>query len=171
MALTSRADYDFKRDLYSSKSQRLIAMETTKRVGSHVLGLLGAAAGGVLGYYIFMWIVKQGFYGLMIPGAILGLGCGLLSQHPSIYRGVVCAAAAIMLGLYAEWRFAPFKADDSFQYLIGHAADLKPVTQLMIILGACFAYWLGKDGSPRLAFFRTGKLLAGDPKRELSNRT
>jgi hypothetical protein len=124
-------------------------MALSRRVTSNILGVLGAVAGGVLGYYTFMWIVDQGFYGLMIPGALLGLGCGLLSQHTSHLRGVACAAAACILALYAEWRFAPFKADSSFAYLVAHAAELKPLTQIMIVVGGFFAYWLGKDGGYR----------------------
>jgi hypothetical protein len=121
-----------------------------------LLGLVGAVAGGVLGYYTFMWIVGQGFYGLMIPGALLGLGCGLLSQRPSHIRGVICAVAAAILGLYTEWKFAPFKADSSFTYLIQHVTDLRPVTVLMLVFGALFAYWLGKDaGLERLSRGRT----------------
>lgn len=129
-------------------------MAVSGRITSNVLGLIGAVAGGVLGYYTFMWIVGQGFYGLMIPGALLGLGCGLLSQHTSHLRGVACAAAACILGLYTEWKFAPFKADASFAYLVGHAVELKPLTQIMIVAGAFFAYWLGKDGGYRS--FRVG---------------
>jgi hypothetical protein len=120
-------------------------MPVTRLITSYALGLIGAVAGGILGYYTFMWIVDQGFYGLMIPGALLGLGCGLLSQHRSHLRGAACAAAACVLGLYTEWRFAPFKADNSFAYLVGHVTELKPITQLMIVVGAFFAYWLGKD--------------------------
>jgi hypothetical protein len=126
-------------------------MDTTARkVTSNLLGLVGAAAGGVLGYYTFVWIVHQGFYGLMIPGALLGLGCGLLSQHRSLIRGVVCAAAAILLALYAEWKSFPFNADPSFGYLLSHAHELKPITQLMTVLGAVFAYWFGRDSGLRL---------------------
>jgi hypothetical protein len=124
---------------------------------------VGAAAGGVLGYYTFEWIVHQGFYGLMIPGALLGLGCGMLSQHPSRVRGVVCAAAAIPLALYAEWKSFPFIADPSFVYLVNHAHELKPITQLMIALGAVFAYWFGKDAGLRL--FGGGQRRAASPEK------
>ncbi len=123
---------------------------TARKITSNFLGLLGAIGGGVLGYYTFQWIVHQGFYGLMIPGALLGLGCGMLSHHPSPLRGVACAAAAIMLALYAEWTAFPFKADPSFGFLVMHAHELKPITQLMIVLGAVFAYWFGKDSGLRL---------------------
>jgi hypothetical protein len=120
-------------------------MSVMRQIASYVLGLIGAVIGGALGYYIFMWIVDQGFYGLMIPGALLGLGCSLLSQHRSHVRGVICAAAACLLGLYSEWKFAPFRADASLGYFMSHVAELKPITQGMIVLGAFFAYWLGRD--------------------------
>jgi hypothetical protein len=124
-------------------------MTVTRLIISYVLGLVGAVAGGILGYYTFMWIVDQGFYGLMIPGALLGLGCGLLSQHRSQIRGVACGVAGLVLGLYTEWRFQD-KADQSFAYLVSHVTDLKPITLVMIVLGAFFAYWLGRDAGFRL---------------------
>ena len=55
---------------------------------SNLLGLVGAIIGGVLGFYTFGWLFEHGFYGLMIPGALLGLGCSLLAQHPSSTRGL-----------------------------------------------------------------------------------
>ena len=55
---------------------------------SNLLGLVGAAIGGVLGFYTFGWLEDHGFYGLAIPGAFLGLGCGLLAQHRSRPRGI-----------------------------------------------------------------------------------
>ncbi len=75
---------------------------------SNTLGLIGAAAGGVFGYVLFMWISRQGFYALIVPGGMLGLGCGLLARHPSMARGIVCGVAGLGLGLYTEWKFRPF---------------------------------------------------------------
>jgi len=120
-------------------------MSVMRQVANCILGFIGAVIGGALGYYIFKWIVSQGFYGLMIPGALLGLGCSLLSQHRSHIRGIVCGLAGLVLGLYSEWRFWPMVDDGSFTYFVSHVADLKPITQGMIILGAFFAYWLGRD--------------------------
>ncbi|WP_406700142.1 hypothetical protein V5E97_15035 [Singulisphaera sp. Ch08] len=125
------------------------------RVTSNLLGLVGAALGAIIGYSVFNWLVDQNLYGLMIPGAMLGLGCSLLAQHRSPARGVACALAALILGLYTEWRFSPFKADDGFQYLVVHFYDLRSITQLMIGFGAFFAYWMGKDARP---FFSLGPI-------------
>lgn len=117
-------------------------------VVSNLLGLAGAVVGGVLGYFLFFWIVKQGFYGLMIPGALMGLGCSLLAQHRSVPRGIVVAGLAVGLGLFTEWRFRPFNADGSFRFLLTHVTDLMPITLLMIGLGGVFGFWMGRDANP-----------------------
>ena len=70
---------------------------------SNLLGLVGAALGGVAGFYVYRWILNQGFIGGMIPGAFLGLGCSLLARHPSLARGVVCGVAGLMLGFFTDW--------------------------------------------------------------------
>ncbi len=118
---------------------------TARQITSNILGLIGAAVGGVLGYYNFLWILNQGFYGLMIPGALLGLGCGLLSRHASQLRGVLCGAAGLVLGMYAEWSYRTFVADGSFAYMVTHIQEKPPLTLVMLALGAFFAYWMGRD--------------------------
>ena len=119
------------------------------RLISNLLGLVGAIVGGVLGFYTFGWLYSQGFYGLMIPGAFLGLGCGLLAQHPSVPRGIVCGVAALILALFTEWKFFPFVADTSLSYFVRHLTDLKPVTVLMTGIGGLIAYWVSKDAGFR----------------------
>src|SRR5262245_5765572 len=102
---------------------------------SNMLGLLGAILGGVLGFYTFGWVLEHGFLGLMIPGALLGLGCSLLARHTSIARGVFCAIAALALSLFADWWFEPFNADTSLQYFLLHVSDLGPIRLLMLVFG------------------------------------
>jgi hypothetical protein len=115
------------------------------RVMSTTLGVIGGIVGGVFGYVLFFWIIKQGFYALVLPGASVGLGCGLLARHPSVPRGVACAIAAVALGLYTEWKYMAFVADDRFSYLVTHFYQLRPITLIMIGLGTALAYYLGKD--------------------------
>jgi hypothetical protein len=110
-----------------------------------VLSAIGAVLGGALGYAAFFWIARQGFYALILPGALLGMGCGLLSQHRSSLRGVLCGLAAVALGLYTEWKFEPFVADERFGYLLTHVFQLRGLTQIMIIVGGVLAFWMGKD--------------------------
>jgi hypothetical protein len=112
---------------------------------SNLLGIAGAIVGGALGFYIFGWLFDHGFYGLMIPGALLGGGCGLLARHASTTRGIICGVAAAMFALFTEWWFFPFKSDRSLAYFVGHMTSLSPVTWLMIVVGAFIAYWLARD--------------------------
>jgi hypothetical protein len=111
---------------------------------SLVLGLLGAVLGGALGYFVFLWGLRQGFYIIALPATLLGAGCGLLSRHRSIARGVLCGIAGLALGLYAEWRAFPFKADESLGYFLTHLKDLRPFTLLLIGLGGLLAFYFGQ---------------------------
>lgn len=135
---------------------------TSREIISNILGFIGAVAGGVLGYYTFRWIRYYNLYGMMIPGALLGLGCGLLSQCSSHWRGLACAAAGLGLGLFTEWRFFPFIADDSLDYFLKHVLGVNIVHLLMIAARGFFAYWLGKDAG--LRFLRG--IQRRDPARE-----
>ena len=111
----------------------------------NLLAAVGGVVGGIAGYYLVFWLTDQGFYGMMIPGALLGLGSGLLARHPAKARGIVCGLAGLALGLYTEWKFEPI-GDKSLVFLVAHLADKAPITRLMIVFGAGFAFWLGKDG-------------------------
>jgi len=84
------------------------------------LGLLGALGGGSLGYFAFGYLVEQGFYAIVLPGALAGIGAGALSGGKSKPLGVVCGLLAIVLGIVTEWRFAPFVADESFSFFVRH---------------------------------------------------
>lgn len=105
------------------------------------LSFCGALAGGILGYFAFFWIARQGFYALILPGALLGLGAGIATNR-SVLLAVACCLAALALGLFTEWRFAPFVKDNSFSYFLMHASDLKPLTLLMIGVGGLIGFWV-----------------------------
>ena len=114
-------------------------------------GLAGALAGGALGYAAFFWIARQGFYALMLPGAMAGLGASLLVSDRSVLRGVLCGLFAVGLGLFAECRFAPFIKDPSLGYFLTHIGDLQPITLLLIAAGGGFGGWLalGRERATR----------------------
>ncbi len=124
---------------------------------SNLLGLLGAAVGGGLGFILFGQLLKVNLYGLILPGALLGLGCNALARHPSTIRGIVCALGALVLSLAAEWFFRPFAADSSLSFFLTHLSDLNQgwYAYAMIVLGVGFAFWWGRDyhlwaaGTPR----------------------
>jgi hypothetical protein len=112
---------------------------------SILLGLVGGILGGIVGILAFEWVVGQGYYALIIPGALVGLGCGLLSGENSNVAGGINAALALIAGLVAEWRSFPFKADRSFGYFLKHTADLKPITLIMLAIGAFLGFWWGRE--------------------------
>ena len=119
-------------------------------VGTWSRGVVGAAMGAVVGYAAFAWLASQGFYALVLPGAMLGLGCALLLRQNYPAAGILCGLAALPLGILCEWRAAPFLANRSLVYFLTHLHQLKPATWIMVLLGALFAFWLGK-GSDRPA--------------------
>ena len=76
-----------------------------------------------------------------------GAACWDLRARAVDGAAVVCGAAGLALGLYTEWRFAPFVADRSLAYFISHVQLLKPITLVMLALGAFISYRLalGRD--------------------------
>ena len=116
----------------------------------HLLGIFGAAVGAALGHVVFLWLVQRGFYAMMLPGALLGLGCGLASQIHSKLLGILCLVAGLALGIFTEWRHAPFVADDSLVFFVSHLLDLQLMTLIMIGLGGACAFWMG-TGRRRLS--------------------
>ena len=105
------------------------------------LVLCGALAGGILGYFVFFWIARQGFYTLALPGALLGLGAGI-AKNRYILVAVACGLAATALGLFTEWRYAPFIKDESLGYFFAHVHELKPITLLMVLVGGLIGFWV-----------------------------
>ncbi len=103
--------------------------------------LLGAVVGGLLGYYIFHWLVKQGLYGLILPGGLLGLGAGLF-RPKTVVAPVICGLLALAFELYTEWSFAPYQADPRLGYFLTHVNQLKPMTLMMIVLGTSIGFWV-----------------------------
>ncbi|MSR58357.1 MAG: hypothetical protein EXS05_11885 [Planctomycetaceae bacterium] len=103
--------------------------------------IAGALLGAVLGYHAFFWIAFQGYYALALPGGLLGLGAGF-GRNRSLAVAVGCGLAALALGLFTEWRFAPFQADESCGFFLRNLTDLKPITLLMIVLGAGIGFWI-----------------------------
>jgi hypothetical protein len=111
-----------------------------------VRGIAGGVVGGVVGYLLFRWLLTQGFYALVLPGALLGLGAGLAARGQSLPLGIVCGAAALGLSIYAEWVHAPFKQDASFLYFVTHLHKLDGgvIKYVMMGLGTACAYWFGQ---------------------------
>ena len=125
-----------------------------------LLGIVGGLVGGALGYFAFIFLARQGFYAMMLPGTLLGLGCGILSGVRSNVLGILCGLLAVLLGIFTEWRFAPFIDDKSFAFFITHVNDLRSMTLIMISAGGLLAYWLGKGREGRARIRRSESVTA-----------
>src|SRR5215475_2327209 len=102
---------------------------------NHVLTLTAAVVGGVVGHFAFQLLLRSGLYAMILPGGLVGLGAGI-GKSKSLVIAIVCGMIALVLGVVTEWRFAPFNADGSLSYFLAHLSDLRPITLLMIALGA-----------------------------------
>jgi hypothetical protein len=105
-----------------------------------LLVIAGAVIGGALGNYIFFRLIERGLYGMIIPGGLLGIGAGL-ARSRSLALAVTCGVAALILGLFTEWQYRPFRADGSFTYFLRHILDRDAYTLGMIAVGGFIGFW------------------------------
>ena len=117
-------------------------MTTNDRNANWLLGLVGAVAGGAIGFAAFYGLLQVGIYALVLPGALLGLGCGMLARGHSVPLGIICGTLALALGIGAEWWF--FVKDASLWFFVTHLTDLLPVTLIMIAVGGLCGFWFGR---------------------------
>lgn len=118
-------------------------MKGPSRLVGILRGVVGAVVGGVVGYYVCDWMLNYAFYGLILPGTLVGVGFGLLSRQKCVLCGIACGVAGLAMGIFTEWRLFPFVEDQSFAFFVTHLHQLRPVTLLLIGLGGVFSFWFG----------------------------
>ena len=64
------------------------------------------------------------------------------SEPTNVGSGWISGVLALALGVFTEWRFAPFAADDTLAYFLLHVHQLKPITLIMIVAGALIGFWI-----------------------------
>jgi hypothetical protein len=106
-------------------------------------GLAGAVAGGVAGYFLFWLLTRSNLYGIMIPGALLGMGAGWAVRRRSQTLGIVCCLLAIGLTLFTEWHVM-FSKNHTFPDFLSKVHTLSPMRLVMMVLGPVMAYWFGQ---------------------------
>jgi hypothetical protein len=104
-------------------------------------GVAGGVIGGALGYLAFKWLISQNLYSMVVPGALLGLGCGALTGRRSTAVGLLCAVAALVLSVFAEWK--TFGKGQEFGAFVTNWDNFKGITAVMIAAGVLFAFWFG----------------------------
>ncbi len=123
-------------------------MTERRPYAGYALGLAAALAGAALGHRAVGWMLGQGFYAMMLPGTLVGVGGGLFLPDRSRTWGAFVGTLALMAGLYTEWDYMPFIKDPGFGYFLAHCGDLKPVSLLMIAGGGFLGTMFGQ-GRPR----------------------
>ncbi len=108
---------------------------------SALIAVAGAVIGGALGHFAVGWIARHGYYGMIVPGGLLGFGAAF-GRSNSRWLAVAFGLAAVCLGLFTEWRFFPWRKDESLGYFLAHIPDLSPVTLLMIAAGGALGFWV-----------------------------
>ena len=118
-------------------------MESNNPIVVWARAVAGVALGAVVGYFVYEWILRQGFYALVIPGAMIGWGAGffLRTRRPEI--GVLAAVVAFVVSILSEWATQPFIDDESLGYFLTHLHQLQPITWIMIALGTYIAFSWG----------------------------
>ena len=104
----------------------------------NMLVLAGAAIGGTLGYFVFFWVLRQGLYGLVIPGGLLGFGAAWV-RGGSTFMAVICGVAGLALSLFCRWRAGVY---ESFGEMLRSLPQTAAIILLMIAAGAFIAFWL-----------------------------
>lgn len=105
------------------------------------LVLAGGVVGGIAGYFAFKWLLVRGFYGLVIPGGMVGLGAGTFRGRSRVIP-IVCGVLAIGFALFSEWRTAPFIVDDSFGYFLTHVYKLRPMALIDTAIGGLLGFYV-----------------------------
>ena len=130
-------------------------MTFSERLMSTILSVIGGAVGGFVGYKAFSWLYDHGYYGMMIPGGLLGLGCGMLARHPSQVRGSGCRRRRAVARSLHGMAILPLQgrrqlllfADTRPSNPLGPSADDRPRRLLRVLAGQ--GWGLGKDNSPK----------------------
>ena len=137
----------------TSLPARLLEPASGLRLSHVIRGMAGALLGALVGYGIFRFFLRYGFYAPIAPAALLGIGCGLASGRASWLLAVGCGLAGLWVSIYTEWSAFPFAADESFGYFLAnlHSLDGLPVKWLFFLVGAGLAGWFGRGRLRSLA--------------------
>ena len=103
--------------------------------------LICGLAGGAIGYFLFAWFLKYGFYAMIAPGGLLGLGASFY-PHRSKFLPVLTGVLALCVGFVAEWKEHYYREDQSFGYFVSHVSGADPVFWLMVLAGGALGFYL-----------------------------
>jgi hypothetical protein len=84
-------------------------------------------------------MVRRGYYGLAIPGGLLGLGAGIFKTRSKAIP-ILCGLAALASGLLAQWRLTATHV--RFLDFLRSVPEYPLRTLLMIAAGAAIGFYV-----------------------------
>jgi hypothetical protein len=114
-------------------------------------GLAGAVVGGVIGSLAFEWALPYGIHLMALPGAMVGIGCGIATARRSLAAGILAGVAALDLSVYLEWKCFPFVRDNSLGFFLRHLHEASMQTRITVIVGTLLGFWFGWRRSGQMA--------------------
>ena len=114
------------------------------------LGIVGGIVGGAIGLYACKWLHGQGYYAIVLPGALVGLGFGYAARHCSVAFGIVSALIGFIAGLATEWTVIYGGKPSLTEFLQNLKSD-SPVTWILLGVGVALAYSFGVGRKHRRA--------------------
>ncbi len=113
-------------------------------------GVAGGLGGGILGYFVTLWLYDHGFYGIILPGTLTGIVCGLVSRCKSIGLGIFCGLFGLAISIFTRWHLAASAArEKGFVWFLSSIPRLGTVTLLLLALGVFFGFWFGMGRARR----------------------
>ena len=116
------------------------------------LGILGAVLGAVVGFFLFQFLIRRGLYFIVLPGALVGFGCGLAARNRSFVLAFIAFAIAIPATIFCECKSDAYLCD-SGNTLMGVGEYISRMIELrgwklpvFIGLNGLIAFWLGRRG-------------------------
>ena len=120
-------------------------MQTRYRHG--LTSILGAIAGGIAGYFVFLWLARTyGALGFAIPGVGVAIGTGFFRCPSKLLAGLI-GLGALFAGLYSSWIL--LRARGSFGSFLRNVLDLPSYQLILIFLGAVIAFWIAVRRTPK----------------------
>jgi predicted transporter len=106
-------------------------------------GIAGGAVGGVLGYFVFDWALTQGYYALVLPGSLVGIGCGLASRRKLLAMGVLSAIGAFAVGALADWNSLANPSPTVLEHLGTLLQPNRRMPAILIFAGVAISFYFG----------------------------
>lgn len=103
------------------------------------MAVVGSILGGVVGHLAFEYLLKYGLYGAVLPGALVGIGAGLIRRRRIVAVGLFAAVVALIVGVYSELDAFTF-GDGSLAFFVKNP---QPVTWIMLAVGTGLGFMLG----------------------------